>query len=62
MLGLCCKTQIRHFQAFHQVIDANLPGYSAYMTGAIMGFIILVGCNLLLIYGSMKNCRHTNIC
>ena len=31
------------------------------MTGAIMGFIILVGCNLLLIYGSMKNCRHSKM-
>ena len=31
------------------------------MTGAIMGFIILVGCNLLLIYGSAKNCRHSHL-
>ena len=58
---MCCSIQIRHFQAFHEVLDTNLPGYSAYMTGAIMGFIILVGCNLLLIYGSTKNCRHSHL-
>ena len=51
---MCYSIQIRHFQAFHEVLDTDLPGYSAYMTGAIMGFIILVGCNLLLIYGSAK--------
>ena len=58
---MCYSIQIRHFQAFHEVLDTDLPGYSAYMTGAIMGFIILVGCNLLLIYGSAKNCRHSHL-
>ena len=45
------------FQSFHEVSDHDLPGYSWYMAGAILGFIIFLLCNVLLMYGSSKNNR-----
>ena len=47
-------------QAFHEVLDEDMPGYAWYMTGAILGFILLVAANILLVYGSSKNNRSAH--
>ena len=48
-------------QAFHEVLDEDMPGYAWYMTGAILGFILLVAANILLVYGSSKNNRSAHL-
>lgn len=51
-------TLVKNNAAFQDTIHEDMPGYSWYMTGIILGFILFLACNILLIYGSSKNNRY----